>query len=350
MKDSRVTKFFIISILLFLFLCGILYLSRQIILPFIIAGLICYLVTPVINKIMLLGIKRWVAVTFFTLLIVTIFALSVTLLVPVITTEINTLKENYPKYETIVKEQCDIIAEKVPVLKKYTDSITNSTENSKSEFTDLVISKLETLPKHITSIVSVVTVIILIPVITFFMLLGIENFKESVLQFLPAKYVEFYMSFIYEINFVLGGYIRGQIIEVFFIGIATSLVLTCFGIKYALMIGIISGLFNVIPYLGPAVAMVSGVLATAIQYKSITLVLYVFIVLEIVQQIDGHVVQPLIVGKNVNLGPVTMIFALLLGANIGGIIGMLISVPAVAICKNIFIIFTNRYRKTLLRQ
>ena len=96
--------------------------------------------------------------------------------------------------------------------------------------------------------------------------------------------------------------------------------------------------------------MISGILATAIQYKSITMVLYVFIALEIMQQIDGRIIQPLIVGKNVNLGPVTMIFALLFGANVGGIIGMIISVPAFAIAKNILIIFTNRYRKSLLSQ
>jgi len=350
MKDNRITKIFIISVLLLLVLCGLLYLSRQIILPFIVAGLISYLISPIINKIMLLGIKRWVAVTFFTVLIATVFTFLVILLVPVINTEIKTLTENYPKYETLIKEQCNDIAEKFPVLKKYTDSITNTTENSENGIMDLIVSKLETLPQHITSVISVVTLIILIPIITFFMLLGANKAKEGFLQFIPAKYVEFFVSFIYEVNFVLGGYIRGQIIEVFFIGIATTLILACFNVEYALTIGIISGLFNVIPYLGPAVAMVSGVIAAAIQYKSVTVVLEVFIALEIIQQLDGHVVQPLIVGKNVNLGPVTMIFALLFGANVGGIIGMIVAVPAFAIAKNILIIFTNRYRKSLLKQ
>ena len=350
MKDNRITKIFIISLLLLFALFGILYISRQIVVPFIVAGLISYLISPIINKIMLLGIKRWVAVSFFTVLIIAMFAFIVILLIPVINTEIKTLTENYPKYETLIKEQCTDIAEKFPVLKKYTDSITSTTENSEKGIMDLVISKLETLPQHITSVISTITLIILIPIITFFMLLGANKAKEGFLQFIPAKYVEFFISFIYEVNFVLGGYIRGQIIEVFFIGVATSLILACFNIEYALTIGIISGLFNVIPYLGPAVAMISGVLAAAIQYKSITIVLEVFIALEIIQQLDGHVVQPLIVGKNVNLGPVTMIFALLFGANVGGIIGMLVSVPAFAITKNILIIFTNRYRRSLLKQ
>lgn len=349
MKDNRVTKFFVLSILLLLSLFGIFYLSRQIITPFIISGLICYLLSPVINKITLLGVRRWVAVSFLTISIVMIFLFIVTSLVPVIKTEVTTLKENYPKYEIFVKEQCDNIAEKIPFLQKYTDTITNSTEKSKKEFVDLATSKIGALSKHITSVVSAITVIILIPIITFFMLLGADKFKDAVIQILPAKYIEMFLSLIYEINFVLGGYIRGQIIEVFFIGIATSLVLICFNIKYALIIGIVSGLFNVIPYLGPAVAMVSGVLAAAIEYKSLTLVLEVFIVLEIIQQIDGHVVQPLIVGKNVNLGPVTMIFALLFGANVGGILGMVIAVPAFAILKNMFIMFANKYRKSLLK-
>ncbi len=350
MKDNRVTKIFIISVLLLFFMCGILYLSRQIILPFIIAGLLSYLISPIINKIMLSGVQRWVAVSFVTVFVIASFAVIVTLLVPVINTEIKSLAQNYPKYETLIKESCNNIAKKIPFLKKYTNTIVTTTENSENGFMDLIVNKLESLPKHITSVVSVITVIILIPIITFFMLLGVNKAKEGIIQFLPAKYVEFFISFMYEANSVLGGYIRGQIIEVFFIGIATSLILFSFNVKYAIIIGIVSGLFNVIPYLGPAVAMISGVLATAIQYKSITMVLYVFIALEIIQQIDGHVVQPLIVGKNVNLGPVTMIFALLFGANIGGIIGMIIAVPAFAIFKNIFIIFINRYRKSLLKQ
>ncbi len=350
MKDNRVTKIFIISILLLFFLFGVLYLSRQIVIPFIIAGLICYLITPIVNKIMLLGLQRWVAVSFITLLIIAIFAFIVTLLIPVITTEIKVFKENYPKYELLIKEQCTDIAKKVPFLKKYTDNITNPTENSENGLTDLIASKLETLTQHITSVVSVIPFIILIPVITFFMLLGANKVKESFIEFLPARYVEFFVSFIYEVNFVLGGYIRGQIIEACFIGIVTSLILFSFNVKYAIIIGVISGLFNIIPYLGPAVAMISGILATAIQYKSITMVLYVFIALEIMQQIDGRIIQPLIVGKNVNLGPVTMIFALLLGANIGGILGMLVSVPLIAILKNLSIILTNKYRKSLLKQ
>ena len=349
MKDSRVTKIFVISILLFFLLCGALYLSRQIIVPFIISGLLCYLINPIINKIMFLGVKRWVAVSFLAMLLVAIFIYIITLLVPVVTMEIKSFKENYPKYEMFIKNQCSDIAKKVPILKKYTDTITNTTENPESGLMDLISGKMETVSQHVTSILSKLPFIILIPILTIFMLLGANKFKESFIEFLPAKYVDSFISLIHEINFVLGGYIRGQIIEVFFIGIVTSLILLSFNVKYAITIGIIAGLFNIIPYFGPVVAMVSGVLVTAIQYKSITLVLYVLIALEIMEQIDGRIIQPLIVGKNVNLGPVTMIFALLFGANVGGILGMLIAVPAFAILKNIFIIFTNRYRKTLLQ-
>ena len=297
----------------------------------------------------MLGVKRWVAVSSVVILILTIVIYIITLLVPVMVTEIKYFTQNYQKYEMIIKKQCYDISKKIPLLKKYMYSITTATENSENGLINLIASKLETLSKHITSVVSVIPFIILIPIITFFMLLGANKIKESFIEFLPAKYVEFFVSFIYEVNFVLSGYIRGQIIEVFFIAIATSLILISFNIKYALIIGAVSGLFNVIPYLGPVVAMVSGVLATAIQYKSITLVLYVFIALEVMEQIDGRIIQPLIVGKKVNLGPVTMIFALLFGANIGGVLGMLIAVPTLAVLKNIFIIFTNRYRRSLLK-
>lgn len=349
MKDSRVTKIFIVSLLLMFFLLGILYLSGQILVPFIVSGLICYIVSPIINKIMLLGVKRWVAVSSLVILILAIFSYIVVLLIPVITAEIKSFSENYSRYETLIREQCNVISKKIPLLKKYTGTITTMPENSENGFMNLIANKLESIAGHITSVVSIIPFMALIPIITFFMLLGANKVKNSFIEFLPAKYVKFFVSFIYEVNFVLGGYIRGQIIEILFIGTATSLILLSFNIKYAFIIGVVSGLFNVIPYLGPVVAMVSGLLATAIQYKSITLVLYVFIALEIMEQIDGRIIQPLVIGKNVNLGPVTMIFALLFGANVGGVIGMLIAVPTLAVMKNIFSIFTNRYRKSLLK-
>ena len=109
MKDNRVTKIFIISILLLFFLLAVLYLSRQIIAPFIVSALLCYLISPVINKILLLGIQRWVAVSFITILIVAFFVFIITLLVPVVTTEITTFTKNYPKYEFLVKKQCNDI-------------------------------------------------------------------------------------------------------------------------------------------------------------------------------------------------------------------------------------------------
>ena len=197
MKDNRVTKVFIISLLLLFFLFGIFYLSRQIIVPFIVAGIICYVISPIINKIMLLGVKRWVAVSFVVMLILTVFIYIITLLIPIIVTEIKSFTQNYQKYEMIIKKQCYDISKKIPLLKKYMHNITTTTENSENGLMNLIASKLETLSKYITSLVYVIPFIILIPIITFFMLLGANKIKESFIEFLPAKYVEFFVSLLY---------------------------------------------------------------------------------------------------------------------------------------------------------
>ena len=184
------------------FLLGILYLSGQILVPFIVSGLICYIVSPIINKIMLLGVKRWVAVSSLVILILAIFSYIVVLLVPVITAEIKSFSENYPRYEALIRKQCNVVSKKIPFLKKYTGSITTMPENSKNGFMNLIASKLETIAGHITSVVSIIPFMALIPIITFFVLLGANKVKNSFIEFLPAKYVKFFVSFVYEVNFV----------------------------------------------------------------------------------------------------------------------------------------------------
>ena len=87
----------------------------------------------------------------------------------------------------IIKKQCYDISKKIPLLKKYMYSITTATENSENGLINLIASKLETLSKHITSVVSVIPFIILIPIITFFMLLGANKIKESFIEFLFAN-------------------------------------------------------------------------------------------------------------------------------------------------------------------
>lgn len=140
---------------------------------------------------------------------------------------------------------------------------------------------------------------------------------------------------LYVINNAFSQYIKGQLLEAFFVGVMSSIALTIVGVEYALIIGIISGICNMIPYVGPWIG--AGLAAIiALISGDLWKVLYSIIAMLIVQQIDNNLLAPKIVGDRVNLHPVFTMFAIIVGASEGGLIGMLIAVPVAASFKRLF--------------
>ena len=127
-------------------------------------------------------------------------------------------------------------------------------------------------------------------------------------------------------------YIRGQLLEAFFVGVLSTIVLYFIGIDYALIIGIIAGICNMIPYIGPIVGTVLAVIIALLSGQPITAV-WAIIGMIVVQQVDNNLLAPKIVGDSVGLHPVFIMLAIIIGGNVGGLIGMLISVPVTASLK-----------------
>ena len=124
-------------------------------------------------------------------------------------------------------------------------------------------------------------------------------------------------------------YIRGQLLEACFVGILSATVLYFIGIDYALIIGIIAGICNMIPYIGPVVGTFLAVIMALLSGQPITAI-WAIIGMVVVQQVDNNLLAPKIVGDSVGLHPVFIMLAILIGGNVGGLIGMLIAVPVAA--------------------
>ena len=137
------------------------------------------------------------------------------------------------------------------------------------------------------------------------------------------------------INDVFSKFIRGQLLEAVFVGILSSIALTIVGIDYAIVIGVIAGICNMIPYVGPIVGTILAAVMGLLSGSPIK-VLYAIIAMLVVQQIDNNFLAPKIVGQSVGLHAVFTMMAILIGGNIGGLIGMLIAVPIAASIRVIF--------------
>lgn len=344
MKNNTVTKTFVILLIFIFAIFLFLYLARDILTPFIISAFLAYLIAPMVKQLMLLGLRRWVAVAIVVLLFFLIMTFIISVIVPIIINDINALIKKIPEYELYMKNlwiKYKIHFDKIiPFLNKY-----NIMETLTQKTTAFLTTEATKVPHYIVSIISTISIVFLVPILTFFMLLGYDKTIKSIVQLAPSNFVELILSVFHEMDYVLGGYIRGQIIEVCFVAILSTLALSILGVNYALLIGTIAGLCNLIPYLGPTIGLVLGATVAGLQFHSIVPVINVAISFLIIQQLDNNIVQPIVVGQSVNLSPVMMMFALLAGASVFGIIGMFLAVPTLALIKNVFIMMINRYKQ-----
>ena len=147
------------------------------------------------------------------------------------------------------------------------------------------------------------------------------------------------------IHEVFGKYLRGQLLEAFFVGALSAIALSIVGINYAFVIGIISGICNMIPYIGPVVGTVLAAIIGLLSGRPIK-VLYAIGAMLIVQQVDNNLLAPKIVGESVGLHAVFTMLAILIGGNVGGLLGMLLAVPIAASFKVLFNSWYENYMKS----
>ena len=134
------------------------------------------------------------------------------------------------------------------------------------------------------------------------------------------------------INSTFYKYIRGQLVEACFVGVLSAIVLYFIGIDYALIIGLIAGICNMIPYIGPVIGTVLSVII-ALQSGQPIMAIWSIIGMIVIQQVDNSLLAPKIIGDSVGLHPVFIMLAIIIGGNVGGLLGMLIAVPVTASLK-----------------
>ena len=149
------------------------------------------------------------------------------------------------------------------------------------------------------------------------------------------KAKEAWSFLVVEADRVFSGYIRGQLLDALFMFVVISVTLSIVGVKYAIIIGALAGFGNLIPYVGPFIAYGSTIIVTLVSGDIKTLII-ALIALFVVQTIDGNVINPKLLGNNVDVHPMLVVISLIIGQGAFGLLGMLFAVPVAALCKVIF--------------
>ncbi|HSA06792.1 MAG TPA: AI-2E family transporter [Candidatus Gastranaerophilales bacterium] len=182
-------------------------------------------------------------------------------------------------------------------------------------------------------------------VIVLFVLLDKKVLKEGYLKIFPPKYREKAKNITGIISGKVGGYVRGQIILMLLVGLLTAAGLKLIGLEFALLLGIIAGILEIIPIAGPVLATVPGVIVALAQDPM--LALWALLVYIIVQRLENHILTPMILGKFLELHPLIIIVAILTAGSALGIVGVILS-PAIAAA--IYVLAQELYIKKLEEQ
>lgn len=172
-------------------------------------------------------------------------------------------------------------------------------------------------------------VVLLAPVLAFYMLMDATKFKQKARELTPPAHREEVVYVSTQVTTALGSFVRGQLLVAFIVGVLSSIALKVLDLPFWLLIGIIAGLLNLVPFVGP---FVGGALAAAVALfnGSVSQALWAVGLFTLIQQIDNHIITPMIQRTRVSLSPLVIVLSLIAGGATAGLLGVLVAVPTVA--------------------
>lgn len=320
----------VFSISLVLFIKGLLAST-------VLAFVIAYLFAPIVDFLERKGVRRTWS-TFIPFAFGGILAgVGLTLVLPLIIEQLQGLVERLPQY------QQDLASRITAFEQKYSAYFHMGQLNLSNEISQWMVEKTADVSVALPSIVSQsFTILLLAPFFAFFMLQDGNTIARSLLSYVPNQLFEVTLNLRHQINDQLGGFIRARFLEAAIVGAVVWIGLQILSFPFATVLSIFAAAMNLIPYVGPIIGAVPAVLialvsveATSGGTQGVTLFLVSAIYL-LAQLIDVVFVIPLVVAKIVDMHPVTVVVMIIAGAEIGGILGMMISVPVASAAKLTF--------------
>lgn len=319
-------------------------MSRDFVLLLLLSATLAYLINPLVKIAESALIKRSVAVTVIYLGFGVAFLLTAYFVFPRLRTEVNTLSGNLPFFSQRFDEAVDAIQNEIVAKYPAADSLFTTREVRYEKLNNFIEQQVEDLPALLSHLATIVLAGVLIPFFSYFFLRDSRRIIGFVLDRLPPGHIETTVAVWCEIDRTVGRYLRGLAIEGMVVGAFAALGLTILGVNYPLLLGVVTGSANVVPYLGPIIGGAAAILVALVQFKSLAVVAQVAILYLSLKFLDLIAIQPLAVGKGNDLHPVLLIASIIVGGHALGIIGMVIAVPTITILQRIAKLLFERRR------
>jgi predicted PurR-regulated permease PerM len=321
---------------------GVFMFLEAVLTPFLIALIISYVLNPVVS---LLG-RRKMPRTIAVLLIYSVFITSLAVVfmnvTPMFMKQVSELGEHMP--ELTMRVQSIVDGYNQNQLLPY--SVRNGINQSLSKFEAGIAEMVSNYVSSIGSRIGTLLIVFIVPFVAFYMLKDFQLIEKTALTIVPKKHRQQTVRLLIDIDTALGNYIRGQLLVCVIVGLLAYLGYWLIGMPYPLPLAAVVAVFNIIPYLGPFFGAAPAlVMASTVSLKMVLLVAAVNLAVQI---LEGNVISPQVVGRSLHLHPLAIIFALMVGGEMGGILGLILAVPLFAVLKvivqHVFIYYVHRPR------
>jgi predicted PurR-regulated permease PerM len=300
--------------------------------PLILAGAVVFVLNPIVTRLQRRGVPRVLGTGATYLGILLLLVLGGFLVAPLAGHQADDLSDEWPHIEKDIRHTVDDWADrsqdwfiKIPTYREIQDDLDARGNKSIEERIDQV----RDIGKRVFH---VALIVFLTPVIAFYLLVDLPRLREVTESLLPPGSRDEIVHVGRRLSRAIGGFFRGQLLVALIVGVMVSTGLLIIGLPFWLIIGMVAGLFNIIPLIGPWVGAVPGIII-ALTTRDVGTAVWVAGIMAGAQQIDNHFISPLVMQRAVKLHPAAVLLALLAGGTLGGFFGLLLAVPTAAVLK-----------------
>ncbi|MGE5314142.1 MAG: AI-2E family transporter [Acidobacteriota bacterium] len=317
--SSRAWKVFLVT---FSISAPIIFLSffSDLFLILVLSVVLMFVLRPVVDRFENFGVSRTVSILAIYLLFGGAVVGLLVLLYPILVSQLTQLTTTFDaaNMSLMVRQLGDSIAQKFPFL---------TSEAVIAKFNDVVMSAGSTAAASLSGMAGFAASILIVPFIAFFLLQDYHVFQKKFVENIPNKYFEMSLKVIRTLEEQLSKYIRGTVIESLIVSVLYIISYSLLGINYAIVLGLVGGITNIIPFAGPFIGAIPVLLVTIMQFGDLHLLIPVIISTIVVQQLDQIFVQPAVFSKIMSIHPLVMFLVILAGNEMLGVLGMVLAVP-----------------------
>ena len=317
-------------------------------LPFVLGIAVAYLLNPLVNKFDDIGISRAPASMMILGGFIVIIAAFIAIISPILYREMAQFSDDLPSYIEKIRASLSPVTAKINQY--IAGSETSDIEGLLKDNAGTAINIANYIAIRVANggqaLVDMLSVAVFMPIVAYFMMKEWPKITKWIYDLMPRHSQGVIMSLLKDINAKLSGFVRGQITVAFFLGIAYAIALSIAGLKYGILIGLMSGALSVIPMLGSAIGLIVSVGVAWFQAGDLMFVLIIAAIFVAGQIIEGNFLTPKLVGDSVGLHPLWVFFALLAGGSLLGILGMFLAVPVAAVIGVLLAFALKKYKQS----